>query len=111
MNRRLHFAAVLLGTLTSHAVVQAATLPATLKVGKQNLVLNGEGSREKYFLNLYVAGLYLPEPNRQAPVDPRSPHVKAVQAQELPNPDPGMGLCGVSSRDAQSRSSYTQVLA
>jgi hypothetical protein len=39
----------------------AAELPPTLKVGEQELVLNGSGSREKYFMELYVAGLYLPE--------------------------------------------------
>ncbi len=43
----------------------AAELPPTLKVGDQELVLNGSGAREKYFLEMYVAGLYLVERNNQ----------------------------------------------
>lgn len=43
----------------------AAELPPTLKVGDQELVLNGSGAREKYFLEMYVAGLYLGEKSNQ----------------------------------------------
>lgn len=66
MNRRIIFAAVLWMTLTSPALLQAAQFPATLNVGQQQLVLNGEGTRSKYFMDLYVAGLYLTQPNAQA---------------------------------------------
>ena len=39
--------------------IEGVTLPATLKANNENLVLNGGGLREKYFLDLYVGGLYL----------------------------------------------------
>jgi len=45
----------------SPTIGSAAQLPATLKVGEQELKLNGVGEREKLFLDLYVAGLYLTE--------------------------------------------------
>jgi hypothetical protein len=35
------------------------TLPATLPAGKEQLLLNGGGVREKYFMDMYVGGLYL----------------------------------------------------
>jgi len=39
---------------------EGVTLPDTVNLGGQNLVLNGMGLREKYFIDIYVAGLYLP---------------------------------------------------
>lgn len=36
------------------------TLPDTAEVGGQSLVLNGMGLREKFFIDVYVGGLYLP---------------------------------------------------
>lgn len=42
------------GTLSS------VTMPDTVTVGGQTLVLNGLGLREKYFFDIYVGGLYLP---------------------------------------------------
>lgn len=35
-------------------------MPDTASVGGQALVLNGMGLREKYFIDVYVGGLYLP---------------------------------------------------
>jgi hypothetical protein len=35
------------------------TLPATIPAGKENLILNGGGVREKYMMDMYVGGLYL----------------------------------------------------
>jgi len=35
------------------------TIPGTLTISNQSLTLNGAGIREKYFLDLYVGGLYL----------------------------------------------------
>ncbi len=55
---------VLLAVLSPVAGL-AGELAPTLKVGDKNLVLNGTGVREKYFLDLYVAGLYLTQPNNQ----------------------------------------------
>lgn len=66
MSRPAVLSAVLLIFLTSPASMSAAELPSTLKVGQQQLVLNGVGTREKYFLDLYVAGLYLAQPQQQA---------------------------------------------
>jgi hypothetical protein len=38
-----------------------ADLPGTIKAGDSDLVLNGSGVRTKMFLDLYVAGLYVPQ--------------------------------------------------
>jgi hypothetical protein len=47
--------------LQAHAgQLAGVTLPDTVSVGGQSLVLNGLGLREKYFLDIYVGGLYLP---------------------------------------------------
>lgn len=40
----------------------AVDLPPKVKVGDVELALNGAGVREKYFLDLYEAALYLPQP-------------------------------------------------
>ncbi len=37
------------------------TMPDSVQVAGQTLVLNGMGLREKFFIDVYVAGLYLPE--------------------------------------------------
>lgn len=42
------------------ATVDGVELPDTLSVEDTTLVLNGAGSRSKWFIDLYVAGLYLP---------------------------------------------------
>lgn len=42
------------------------TLPDTARVGGQTLVLNGMGLREKYFLDIYVGGLYVPAKTHDA---------------------------------------------
>ena len=39
--------------------IGGVTLPDTLKVGNENLVLNGGGTREFLWIDLYIAGLYL----------------------------------------------------
>jgi hypothetical protein len=47
--------------LPAHArEFEGVTLPDTATVGGQALVLNGMGLREKFFINIYVGGLYLP---------------------------------------------------
>ena len=65
MFRQFIASTVVLLLVSSSIVVQAAELPPTLKVGEHNLVLNGAGEREKYFLDLYLAGLYLTQPTDQ----------------------------------------------
>lgn len=42
------------------ASLSSVTLPDTATIGGQSLVLNGLGLREKYFIDVYVGGLYLP---------------------------------------------------
>ena len=37
-----------------------------LKLDGENLVINGAGLREKYFMDLYVAGLYGPKKTEDA---------------------------------------------
>jgi hypothetical protein len=64
--RHVLASAVVLLTLLPPAIGRAVELPPTLKVGDQNLILNGAGERQKYFLDLYVAGLYLTEANNQS---------------------------------------------
>ena len=39
--------------------IGGVTLPDTLKIGDETLVLNGGGIREKFWLDMYVGGLYL----------------------------------------------------
>jgi hypothetical protein len=41
-------------------------MPETLKVGETTLVLNGAGIRSKYFIKLYVGGLYLQTKTKDA---------------------------------------------
>lgn len=40
-----------------------AELPGALQVGDAKLALNGSGSRTKYMMTMYVAGLYLSQPS------------------------------------------------
>lgn len=42
------------------------SMPDTVVVGGDTLVLNGMGLREKYFLDIYVGGLYLPAKSADA---------------------------------------------
>lgn len=57
----------LLLTLSAFARTFAGvTVPDTVTVGGQTLVLNGMGLREKYFLDVYVGALYLPSASRDA---------------------------------------------
>ena len=42
--------------------VSAVELPRSLKLGDAELMRNGWGTRQKSFLSLYKAGLYLPRP-------------------------------------------------
>ncbi len=54
LSAALSFSAAHAGTLAG------VTLPDTAQVGGQSLVLNGMGLREKYMIDVYVGGLYLP---------------------------------------------------
>jgi hypothetical protein len=60
--RRILFAlALLIPAATAHA-----ELPASMKVGDATLALNGAGTRTKYFMSMYEAGLYLGAKNADA---------------------------------------------
>jgi hypothetical protein len=44
----------------SHArEIEGINMPESLEVGKSKLILNGAGVRSKFFMDLYVGGLYL----------------------------------------------------
>lgn len=58
---------LILGSSTLHArTVGGVDLPDKQQVEAQSLVLNGAGIRSKYFMDVYVAGLYLTAPNENA---------------------------------------------
>ena len=46
------------------AELAGVTLPDTIELDGKRLVLNGMGLREKFFIDVYVAGLYLPAKQR-----------------------------------------------
>ncbi len=59
---------VLLLVLVAMTIPQAAqaAAPAAIEAGGTTLSLNGCGSRTKYLMEMYMAGLYLQEPSRDA---------------------------------------------
>ena len=70
-HRRLTIAiaalAVVLTVPVAHArELAGVTLPATLKAGDKNLALNGLGLRKKTVFKVYVGGLYLESPSKDA---------------------------------------------
>ena len=46
--------------------VAGITFPDEVKINETALVLNGAGLREKYWIDIYVAALYLPQPSSDA---------------------------------------------
>ncbi len=46
--------------------LNAATLPDSIQVGGNTLLLNGSGARTKYLMQMYVGGLYLQQPSSNA---------------------------------------------
>lgn len=59
--------ALLAALAPAHAASLAGvTLPDSAAVGGQTLALNGLGLREKYFIDIYVGGLYLAHPTHDA---------------------------------------------
>lgn len=53
---------LLLATLAQAKTLAGVTLPDTLQLGGQSLTLNGMGLREKFYIDVYVGGLYLQHP-------------------------------------------------
>lgn len=66
--RRLLVTLVLLFALAPTTLFAAdlagVTMPDSVQVDGSKLVLNGMGLREKFFIDVYVAGLYLPQKMR-----------------------------------------------
>jgi hypothetical protein len=54
------------GTVAVAAELSGVTLPDTLKVGEKTLKLNGLGLRKKAVFKVYVGGLYLESPSKDA---------------------------------------------
>ena len=50
---------VIMSPVSNAKEIEGITLPESLEVGKSKLVLNGAGVRSKFFMDLYVGGLYL----------------------------------------------------
>jgi len=46
--------------------INGISFPDTYVAGKDKLILNGGGTREKYWMDMYVAGLYLTAKNKDA---------------------------------------------
>ncbi len=61
MKRSLFLVAAFItyGMLSAQTKIGNVTLPNTLKTSTSTLYLNGGGIREKYWMNMYVGGLYV----------------------------------------------------
>lgn len=55
----LLFAVVFTASAPAQTKIGGATLPNTVSYVGENLVLNGAGVREKYWMDMYAGGLYL----------------------------------------------------
>ena len=71
---------------SAHAAAHAAevsgvTMPDTLQVDDTELLLNGAGERNKYFMKIYVAGLYLPEKSSEATAIMNADEVQAMRVE------------------------------
>ena len=68
-----------LGTVAVAAELSGVTLPDTLKVGEKTLKLNGLGLRKKAMFKVYVGGLYLESPSKDARAILASDQAKAIR--------------------------------
>src|ERR1051325_5448482 len=68
MKTKFSFILFMLVGLLSQAQtkINGITFQDSYTAGKDKLVLNGGGTREKYWMDMYVAGLYLTEKNKDA---------------------------------------------
>ena len=71
--------------------VAGVDLPESIQVEQQTLTLNGAGIRSKYFMDVYVAGLYLPSASTDA---------RAIVSADAPQ---SMQLTIISSHITRSR--------
>jgi len=65
---------MMLASICQAAEIAGVNMPQSISVDQQELILNGAGVRSKFFMELYVAGLYL----KQKDSDPG----KIIQADE-----------------------------
>ena len=67
------------GTAALAGELAGITLPDTLKTGEKTLKLNGLGLRKKAVFKVYVGGLYLESPSKDAGAILASDHAKAIR--------------------------------
>lgn len=53
------FAILFISSVPAQTQIGGATLPNTVSFDGQNLILNGAGVREKFWMDMYAGGLYL----------------------------------------------------
>lgn len=68
-----------LSTLNHALTLEGVELPDTLQVQEHTLVLNGAGVRSKYFMDVYVTALYLPEKSQDAEAIIKADTVQSIQ--------------------------------
>src|SRR6266540_1594924 len=68
-----------LGSVALAGELSGATLPNTLKVGDKTLKLNGLGLRKKAVFKVYVGGLYLESPSKDAGAILMAEQAKAIR--------------------------------
>ncbi len=68
-----------LGTAALAAELSGVTLPDTLKAGEKTLKLNGLGLRKKAMFKIYVGGLYLESPSKDASAILGADQAKAIR--------------------------------
>jgi len=69
MVKRLFFitlAVLVMASTASATEIGGVDLPDTLTAGTDKLILNGAGIRVKFFMDMYVGGLYLMQENKEA---------------------------------------------
>ena len=68
-----------LGTVALAGELAGVTLPDTLKAGEKTLKLNGLGLRKKAVFKVYVGGLYLESPSKDAGAILTADQAKAIR--------------------------------
>ena len=68
-----------LGTAALAGELSGVTLPDTLKAGEKTLKLNGLGLRKKAMFKVYVGGLYLESPSKDAGAIIAADQAKAIR--------------------------------
>jgi len=116
--RTLSCAAVLvmLAASTLHTAalareLEGATLADTLKAGEKTLKLNGLGLRKKAMFKVYVGGLYLESPSKDAGVILASDQAKAIRLHFLRDLKKGQLVEAFQGFDANAKDKAAQKAA